>query len=195
MSGRVADNIAHFARVLRAAGLPVGTDRILAAIAAVERVGLERREDVHAALSAILLSRHEQQPVFDAAFAAFWRDPKLLERLLYLLLPRVSGRPGAVKPPQRPRRVEDALSPPAETPPRPPPPGEEDERRIDTVMSFSDRERLQRADFESMSAAEFALARHLAETAPLPVRPLRTRRRSPSPRGRIDVRRALRRLA
>ena len=195
MRGRVAANIAHFARVLRAAGLPVGTDRILAAIAAVERVGLERREDVHAALSAILLSRHEQQPVFDAAFAAFWRDPKLLERLLYLLLPRVSGRPGAVKPPQRPRRVEDALSPPAETPPRPPPPGEEDERRIDTVMSFSDRERLQRADFESMSAAEFALARHLAETAPLPVRPLRTRRRSPSPRGRIDVRRALRRLA
>ncbi|MCL4185759.1 MAG: hypothetical protein KJ011_20200, partial [Burkholderiaceae bacterium] len=87
MSGRVADNIVHFARVLRAAGLPVGSDRIVAAIQAVELVGLDRRDDVHAALSAVMLGRHEQQPVFDAAFAAFWRDPKLLERLMYLLLP------------------------------------------------------------------------------------------------------------
>ncbi len=45
MSGRVADNIVHFARVLRAAGLPVGSDRILAAINAVELVGLDRRDD------------------------------------------------------------------------------------------------------------------------------------------------------
>ena len=50
MSGRVADNIVHFARVLRAAGLPVGSDRILAAINAVELVGLDRREDVRPAI-------------------------------------------------------------------------------------------------------------------------------------------------
>lgn len=195
MSGRVADNIVHFARVLRAAGLPVGPDRILAAINAVELIGPDRRDDVHAALTAVMLSRHEQQPVFDAAFAAFWRDPKLLERLMYLLLPKIAGRPGAVKPPQRPRRVEEALSPPATTPPPEAPPNEEDKQTIDAMVSFSERERLQRADFESMSAREFAIARRLAETVPLPVRPLRTRRLAASPRGRIDVRRALRRLA
>jgi len=195
VSGRFADNIVHFARVLRAAGLPIGSDRILAAIAALELVGLERRDDVHAALSAVMLAGHEQQAVFDAAFAAFWRDPRLLERLMYMLLPRVVGRPGAVTPPQRPRRVEEALSPPAGATPPASPPREEDQRTIDAVVSFSERERLQRADFEGMSAREFAIARRLAESVPLPVRPLRTRRLAPSPRGRIDVRRALRGLA
>lgn len=191
--GRVADNIVHFARVLRAAGVPVGPDRILAAIEAVELVGLDRRDDIHAALSAVMLARHEQQPVFDAAFDAFWRDPKLLEKLMYLLLPRVSGRPGANKPPQRPRRVEEALSPKAPQAPPPQAPSPEDKQTIDALVSFSERERLQRADFESMSAREFAIARRLAETVPLPVRPVRTRRRAPSPRGRLDLRRALRR--
>jgi uncharacterized protein with von Willebrand factor type A (vWA) domain len=193
--GRIAENIGHFARVLRAAGLPVGPDRILAAIEAIEHVGLERRDDVHAALSAVMLGRHEQQALFDAAFDAFWRDPKLLERLMYLLLPRVSGKPGAVKPSKRPRRLDEALTPPGAAATPRAEDSELDEQRIDALMSFSERERLQRADFEGMSAEEFALARRLAETVPLPVRPLLTRRHAPSPRGRIDLRRALRRLS
>ena len=57
----LAENIVHFARVLRASGMPVGPDRVLAAINAVEMVGLDRRSDVHAALSAVMLDRHEQQ--------------------------------------------------------------------------------------------------------------------------------------
>src|SRR5438094_2967094 len=87
----ISENIVHFARLLRAAGLTVGPDRVLQAMAAVEAVGLERRDDVHAALSAVMIDRHEQQAIFDAAFAAFWRDPKLLEQMMLLLLPKVSG--------------------------------------------------------------------------------------------------------
>ncbi|MEO7057021.1 MAG: VWA domain-containing protein, partial [Caldimonas sp.] len=74
----LADNVVHFARILRGAGMAVGPDRVLAALEAIEAVGLGRRDDVHAALAAVMLDRHEQQPLFDAAFAAFWRDPKLL---------------------------------------------------------------------------------------------------------------------
>ena len=48
----IAENIVHFARVLRSAGMPIGPDRVLAAMAAIEQVGLDRRDDVHAALSA-----------------------------------------------------------------------------------------------------------------------------------------------
>ena len=88
----LADNVVHFARVLRHAGVPVGPDRVLAALEAIEAVGLARRDDVHAALSAVMLDRHEQQALFDDAFAAFWRDPKLLERLMAELLPKISGR-------------------------------------------------------------------------------------------------------
>ena len=107
----LAENIVHFARVLRTAGMPIGPDRVLAAIAAVEAVGLERREDVHAALSAVMLDRHEQQVLFDAAFDAFWRDPKLLEQLMYLLLPKISGRGEKARPP-RANRLAEALAPP-----------------------------------------------------------------------------------
>jgi uncharacterized protein with von Willebrand factor type A (vWA) domain len=71
----IADNIVHFARVLRNTGMAIGPDRVLAALSAIERVGLERREDVHAALSAVMLERHEQQLLYDAAFDTFWRDP------------------------------------------------------------------------------------------------------------------------
>jgi uncharacterized protein with von Willebrand factor type A (vWA) domain len=88
----IADNITHFARVLRTAGLQVGPDRVLTGIAAVQAVGLDRRDDVRAALAAVMLDRHEQQVIFDAAFDAFFRDPKLLEQLMYALLPKISGR-------------------------------------------------------------------------------------------------------
>src|SRR3954465_14908407 len=77
----LADNVVHFARVLRHAGLAVGPDRVLAALEAIEAVGLAPRDDVHAALSAVMIDRHEQQALFDDAFSAFWRDPKLLERM------------------------------------------------------------------------------------------------------------------
>jgi uncharacterized protein len=192
---RLADNIVQFGRILRRAGLPVGPDRVVQALHAVEAVGLARRDDVHAALSATLLDRHEQQAVFDAAFDAFWRDPKLLEQLMHAMLPKVSGRREAEAPP-RPRRVQDALAPPpAAAPPPPPAQAGQDEVRFETLMSFSDRERLRSADFEGMSADEFAQAQALAERLPLPVRPVRRRRHMPAARGVLDLRATLQRSA
>ena len=41
----------HFARVLRAAGLPVGPAKVIAALDAVDAVGIENREDFRAALA------------------------------------------------------------------------------------------------------------------------------------------------
>ena len=80
--GSLARNVVVFARVLRASGLPIGVDRAAAAVRAIDAVGLARRDDVHAALAATLISRREHLPLFDAAFDAFWRDPKLVERMM-----------------------------------------------------------------------------------------------------------------
>lgn len=188
----IVDNIVHFARVLRRAGLQVGPDRVLSAIAAVQAVGVERREDLHAALSAVMLDRHEQQAIFDAAFDAFFRDPKLLERLMYLMLPKVAGR-GEKERAAQAQRLAEALSAPREKPPRPQVPDDgHDEVPFETTFTFSERERLQRADFESMSTAEYALARALAERLPPPVQPVRRRRHEASAAGStIDLRRTL----
>ncbi len=172
----IAENIVHFARVLRSAGMPVGPDRVLAALAAVEEVGLNRRDDVHAALGAVMLDRHEQQVLFDAAFDAFWRDPKLLEQLMYLLLPKISGRGDKVVAPRANRLAEALAAPKPKEPPNPANQTAQEEITFDTSFTFSDRERLQQADFESMTTAEFELAKKLAEELPLPVRPVRRRR-------------------
>ena len=191
----IAENIVHFARVLRRAGMPIGPDRVLAAFAAIECVGLGRRDDVHAALSAVMLDSHEQQVLFDAAFDAFWRDPKLLERMMLLLLPKVSGRGEKHRPP-RANRLADALAAPrASEPPNPANASAKEELQFDTSFTYSDRERLQRADFETMTAAEFELAQQLAEQLPLPVQPVRRRRHEAAARGRLDLRATMLRMA
>ncbi len=192
----LAANVVHFARALRRAGIAVGPDRALAALQALEAVGLARRDDVHAALCAVMLDRHEQQPVFDATFHAFWRDPHLLEQLMATLLPRVSGRRETERP-DRLRRVEEALAAPRERPAPPPREPAPDEERVDLDARFtwSDRERLQTIDFDAMTTAEFEAAKRLAEELPLPIEPVLRRRREPHAHGAIDLRATLGRLA
>jgi uncharacterized protein with von Willebrand factor type A (vWA) domain len=190
-----AENVAHFARVLRKAGIPVGPDRVIAALEAIEAVGLARRSDVHAALSAVMLDRHEQQEIFDVAFDAFWRDPKLLEQMLLLLLPKISGRGEKVVPPRANRLAEALAAPRKKDSHSPADDAANDEIRFETQFSFSERERLQQADFESMTTAEYELAKKLAEHAPLPVQPVQRRRHAAAARGALDLRRTLQRMA
>jgi uncharacterized protein with von Willebrand factor type A (vWA) domain len=191
----IAENIVHFSRVLRAAGMPAGPDRVLAAIAAVEAVGVERRDDVRAALGAVMLDRREQQVLFDAAFDAFFGDPKWLGQMMSAVQPGLVGRSDE----QFPRRLDrlgEALADPLRalapnTAHRAP----NDAAGFDTTLAFSERERLQQADFESMTADEFAWAKKLAEQVPLPVRPVRRRRHEDATRGTLDLRSTLQQMA
>lgn len=188
--GQFAFNLAHFTRILRKAGLPVGPDRTLAAVQAIEAVGLDRRVDVHAALSAVMLTSHEQQALFDAAFEVFWRDPKLAERMMHLMLPKIQGR-GDKTPPKRNNRLAEALAAqrPLEAPkPKPEQSPRKEDFSVDFAISHSDRERLYRADFESMTSREFTWAQRMAAQLPPPVRPVSSRRRSGSHSGRLDLR-------
>jgi hypothetical protein len=191
-AGRLTENIMHFARTLRAAGLPVGPGKVLDAIRAVETVGLGSREDFYWALHATLINRREQQEIFDQAFHIFWRNPRLLERMMAMLLPQV--RTGAQADEDREemsRRLAEALAAEqggdnGEEP-------QEEEVEIDAVMTYSDRELLQKMDFEKMSAEEIARAKRLIAAMRLPIMDLPTRRFRPDPLGpRIDMRATLR---
>ena len=193
LPGRLAENVVHFARVLRAAGVPVGTDRVLLALQALQVAGIGSRADFHAVLAACLIDRAQHRLLFEQAFYIFWKDPDLLGQMLRLLLPQVSEKKGgAPPPPPENRRLGEALAPKVER--RPPPAGERIE--IDAQLSWTDREQLRKADFDTMSTAEWAAARRmLATIAPFFVR-LATRRHRPSVRGsRLDLRAALRESA
>src|SRR6187455_118694 len=76
--GRLSDNVVYFIRMLRAAGLPVGPAKVLDALAAVEAVGIDNRDDFREALAAVVVSKREHLVLFEQAFDLFWRNPRLL---------------------------------------------------------------------------------------------------------------------
>jgi uncharacterized protein with von Willebrand factor type A (vWA) domain len=191
-AGRLSENIMHFARTLRAAGLPVGPGKVLDAIRAVETVGLGSREDFYWALHATLINRREQQEIFDQAFHIFWRNPRLLERMMAMLLPQVrTGAEGGEDREEMSRRLAEALAAGQDAANGEEP--QEEEVEIDAIMTYSDRELLQQMDFEKMSAEEIARAKRLIAAMRLPIMDLPTRRFRPDPLGpRIDMRATLR---
>ncbi len=188
-AGRLAENVMHFARLLRAAGLRIGPDRVIDCVRALEIAGAARRDDWYWTMSSVLLSREEQRPIFDQAFRIFWRDPKLMEKMMQLLLPKTYGRAGKDEE-QQSQRLTDALFAHQKHEPRE---REEQEIELDAKLTFSTSEVLQRMDFDTMSAAELAEAKKMIAQLRLPLPEIRTRRHAPSARGRrIDLRATLR---
>jgi len=190
MSGKLAENVMHFARVLRGAGLPVGPDKVIDALRALQVAGIERRDDFYWTLASVFLDKREQFELYDQAFHIFWRDPRMLERVMALFLPKVQGRVDEDQAP--PARLAEALMPP------PKPPGEHDEEtpqevELDAAFTVSDREVLQQADFETMTNEELAQAKRLIAELRLPIPLVRTRRLARDPHGiRVDMRASLR---
>ncbi len=182
----VAGHVTRFARVLRAAGLPIGPGRVLEAVAAAAEVGLSRRDDLYWALHAVLVSRAEHRPLFDEAFRLLWREPDAVPEALAAMLPQ------APPPEQRrevSRRLAEALLP--HRAPRAPAAPREVE--VDAAFAWSAREVLRTRDFEKMSAAEVREAEAAIAALRLEVRDLPTRRFRPDARGeRIDPRATLR---
>jgi len=190
--GRLAENVMHFARVLRTAGLPIGPDKVRDALEALQIAGVRRRDDFYWTLHSVFVDRRDQRPVFDQAFQVFWRDPHLLDRVMQLLLPQA---PGGNVPDEDPisARLAQALSAGQEPPPPQPEEPEEDETEVEATLTWSAEERLQTMDFDSMTTEELADARRAIARMRLPVKPIVTRRYAPDPRGaRIDIRATMR---
>src|SRR5689334_22050322 len=67
------ENLLVFGRLLRHAGIDVHPGRLLDVIDALGHINLGARDEVYYTCRALLVHRHEQIPIFDRAFAAFWR--------------------------------------------------------------------------------------------------------------------------
>lgn len=182
----LAENVVHFARALRKAGVPVGPDRVLDGLRALELAGIEKREDFYWTLASVFLSRHEQFELFDHAFRLFWRERHLLDRAL---LQSAQAAPAKNQQDQTPNRIAEALGLTRKVPMR----AEKQDIEPDAVLSASEIERLQRQDFETMTAEELEQAKRLIAGLRLPIPQIRTRRLHPDARGRqVDLRASLR---
>lgn len=192
-NGKLADNVTHFARALRKAGLPVGPGRVVDAIRAVEAAGFSDRRDFYWTLHACFVSRPEHRQIFAQTFRLFWRDPQYLEKMIAMMSPMVRGVETPPPPQSAERRAAEALLDGAENPK---PEADEEappEIEIDATLTFSADEKLKNQDFEQMTAAEAAQARRAISRLSLPVQPIASRRTRPSSTGtRPDWRATLR---
>jgi len=168
--------------VLRRAGVPVGSGELLLAMTAVESIGIERVGDLREGLAATLLHRHEDRPLFDAAFAAV------------LLASDSAPRPDTAVPAPRSasarnQRLASALALRRASP--------DSRAAIETpaIRAASDLEALRHRDFEQMSAEEARAALELVRRAAhWWHRPTR-RWQASARRDDLDLRRTLRELA
>ncbi|MDP6872924.1 MAG: VWA domain-containing protein [Alphaproteobacteria bacterium] len=190
-TNRLAENIMHFARVLRAAGLPVGPGKVLDGVRAVIAAGVGSREDFYWTLFAVFVSRQDHREIFDQAFHVFWRNPRILERMLHALMPQVQVEMDESQNEAISRRVAEAMAKGegAEIPQE----EAEEEIEFDAALTYSAREVLQSMDFEAMSAEEAAQAKAIIARMRLPIMAVPTRRLAPDPHGRrVDMRASLR---
>ena len=191
---RLAQNITHFARALRRAGLPISPGRVGEAVAAVAAAGFTSRQDFYWTLHACFVSKPEHRTVFAQIFRLYWRDPRFLEHMMAAMLPAIRGtqEEKPAKPAQK--RAAEALLDGAGAPDlpdteQPEPPAQLD---LNAELTMSSEERLRQLDFEQMSTAEIADAKRMLAKMQLPIRPIRSRRLVPSGQGRrINWRRTM----
>ena len=172
----VVTKLVGFGRVLRGEGLEVGPGRLQDALRGLDAVDLADRTEVYHALRCTLVSRHDDIPAFDAAFADYWEQ-----------VPR----------PPRPRMVVES---PVESPMVPAhrtgPPAEESADGDETppvAAVYSAAEILRQRDFADMTVDElravYQLLLPLARAQPR----RRSRRLAPAhAAGVLDQRRTLR---
>ena len=188
-TGKLADNIAAFGRALRRAGVPMDSSRIALAQKAAMETGLDRKDDLAAALECVLIGQEKDRTVFAQMFEAFFRNPELAQQLLAQMLPQAQESAKPTVP--RRARVQEALRAVASAKNRPP--AQDDEIELDAAMSASQAIRLHHADFQSLNASEFRLVEQLAKSIPLALPHIQGRRTQTGAHGtRIDWTRAMR---
>lgn len=191
---KLGQNIIHFARALRKAGLAIGPGRVIDAIRAVEAAGFSRKEDFYWTLHACFVTRPEQRAVFAQVFRLYWRDPRYLEHMMAMMLPAVRGVQEERKARAAEKRAAEALlegQQPDDLPELP----EADEVRIevDASQTTSVQEKLRTLDFEQMSTDEIAAAKRMIARLKLPVQPIWSRRMQAATTGHVlDWRRTIR---
>jgi uncharacterized protein len=193
---KLAQNITHFARALRKAGLPIGPGRVIDAIHAVEAAGFTEKRDFYWTLHACFVNKPEHREVFAQIFRLYWRDPRYLEQMMAAMLPAIRGVQEDREAQAAERRAAEALLDGVEREVPPQEEGEsseETEIEIDASRTMSGEERLRTLDFELMSTEEIAQAKRMLAQLSLPVKPIPSRRGMASLRGtRVDWRRTLR---
>jgi uncharacterized protein with von Willebrand factor type A (vWA) domain len=156
LSGRLAENIMHFARVLREAGIPVGPGAVLDALDAAGTGSLRTRDDFYWTLHAVFVKRRDQRELFDQAFHVFWKKPRMLEQLMQLFFHQIARNAPEQAKQAGFRRLAEAMFDQQQAQSQR---QKKDELEVDASFTASTEEVLRAKDFEQMTVAEQAQAK------------------------------------
>src|SRR3984885_14406305 len=174
----LAHNVVHFVRLLRGAGLAMSPAHSVDALEALRWIDITRRDDVRAALAALLVHAPDERELFHQAFDIFWRDPDWEGKLRALLLPKVTN---GVPPPKRNNRLADALAARAAESKRTSAP--QSVEHLHARITFSAQERLSHRDFDTLTSDEWRTLRHQIRSHRMPLATEPTRRLKTASRG------------
>jgi uncharacterized protein len=190
-SGKLAENIMHFARILREAGLPIGPSAVLDALDAAQAGALRERQDFYWMLNAIFVKKREHNEIFEQAFHVFWKKPKMLEQLMQLMYQQISRKADDKKKPPSYRRLAEAMFDKDQTINAPK--QKNDVLEIDATFTASSDEVLRAKDFEQMTVAEQSEAKTAISKMKMHRIEVKTRRFEMTYSGnRVDMRRTMR---
>lgn len=167
---KLVANVVQFARTLRAAGINVGTGDILLALQGLQHLGPASRSAWYWGLRATLVKHRAHYRLFDQAFHVYFRNPRLLERMMGISMPQLQSASANDKTAMR--RLSEAMrsSQPKVNNTRAADP------ELDMQLLASNLEQLKAKDFEQMSLAELAQAKRIIKELPMLLDQISTRR-------------------
>ena len=199
---QLLENVVLFARLLRHAGMTVGTGQILDLTRALDVIDVGNRADLYHTMRVILVGRREDLIVFDTLFNLFWSGrtaEALAERAAANR--KQSAEPDAIEDclPDRdnpddsaPRIVQLAYQ--SEEASEDEEESEEEESQPQVMMAYSRDEILRQKDFDAFTAEESQRARRLMEEMRWKIARRRTRRFEAHNLGQsLDLRKTIRR--
>ncbi|MGH2460116.1 MAG: vWA domain-containing protein [Chloroflexota bacterium] len=193
-------NVVLFARLLRRAGMTVGTGQILDLTRALEVIDVSNRLDFYHTARVILVGRREDLPVFDTLFRLFWNA-----KTAYFLKERAAENRKA---PLVMDPIEDCVPDQGDVDSSLPrtleildqdeandedAPEDDGTPRTQVLLAYSHDEILRHKDFENYTSDELQRARRLMQEMRWKIARRRTRRFEANPLGRfLDLRRTIR---
>jgi len=186
VDGQLLGNMARFCRLLRAAGMDVGTGRVMELVRAMDVIDVTNFQDFYYATRALLVSRKADLKLFDAAFELFWQMPS---RGMHKQSVKISGslprkaRPVTLTPPPSDRD---------QPPPKPDQPESQSPPAIETTATYSARSVLRNKDFAALTPEELDEVKRLIGSFVWNLGERQTRRHRHGGSERIDMRRSIR---
>ena len=199
--------IIDFTRLLWELGFDIGPGRVVELTESLALINIASQDELYTLLKVSLVSKHEQETIFDLAFAYFWRSPNAnaaphLEAQLEAAAQRRSLAMPEHRRQENDQRVTRASLEPDQAQRHPysrlndarKPRQREDDEDIERSETWSSDEVLRHKDFEQFSYEELQEARELIARMRWRLGERRTRRLRSSRHGRqLDLRQTLRR--